>query len=179
MSDVLDKCPSRDCSIRNFNFQSFCRVMPYSQHIMLSKIIKKMEIKNPDRTSCSPSIGVAFRFPKLVLKMSSHGENGITDMKGKWVRTATSITQPNPTTTVSWEFSLFFQGHKCIASTATSSIILLRNNKSIVERNSDNKPDGCISQKGNIKFFVSHSTDISDLGPHNMLSYRLLDTFKL
>ena len=153
--------------------------MPYSQHIMLSRIIKKTEIKNPDGTSCSPSMGVAFRSLKLVLKMSSRGENGVADMKGKWVCTATSITQPNPTTTVSWEFSLFFQGHKCIASTATSSIILLRNNKYIVERNCDNKPDGCISQKGNIKIFVSHSTDTSDLGPHNMLSYRLLDTFKL
>src|ERR1700724_3374159 len=93
--------------------------------------------------------------------------------------TATSITQPNPTTTVSWEFSLFFQENKCIASTATSSIILLRNNKYIVERNSDNKPEGCISQKGNIKIFVSHSTDISDLGLHDMLSYGLLDAFEL
>ena len=33
-------------------------------------------------------------------------------------------------------------------------------NKCTVERNSHNKADGCISQKGNVKILFSHNTDI-------------------
>ena len=65
----------------------------------------------------------------------------------------------------------------CGASMTTSSIMLLWN-KCIVERNSHSKPEGCFSQKGNIKIFVSHRADISDFGLQDKLLYRLWALFE-
>jgi len=80
----------------------------------------------------------------------------------------------NLTTTVSWEFLLFFHGNMYCAIIATTFIICLSSNKHIVDRNNYNKPEGCMAQKGNIKVLISHSTDPSGFGLQDMLLYRLL-----
>ena len=47
-----------------------------------------------------------------------------------------------------------------------------------MERNSHNKREGYLSQNGNVKLFISHSTDTSDFGLQDTLLYRLWALFK-
>ena len=49
-------------------------------------------------------------------------------------------------------FYLFFQGDMCGAFTATSSIILPKDNECIVERNIHNKPEGAFPKREMSKF---------------------------
>ena len=62
----------------------------------------------------------------------------------------------------SYMFHYFTQGYECICG----------------EKHSQ-QAKGCISRKGNVKIFVSHSTHISDFGLWGMLSPRLQVSFKL
>src|ERR1700759_4260056 len=77
--------------------------------------------------------------------------------------------QPHPNftaATIIGDFWILFHRNIYGASTATSSITFLRNNKGTVEGNSHNKAEGCISQKGNVKILFSHNADTYVLGLH-------------
>ena len=72
-------------------------------------------------------------------------------------------------------FTFFFRGICVVHFTATSSIILPKDNGGALWRETfTTSPEGAFPKRGNVKIFVSHSTHISDFGLWGMLSPRLL-----
>ena len=90
----------------NFDLQVFCRVRAYLPENILHKIIKRVYCKILSTRICSPSEILYIHSPKLVLKMSTQGEQ----LHANNSRNFSHSHIHYPTTIFSLEFCIFFRG---------------------------------------------------------------------